>query len=97
MAAATTVAGYDPTSLQVVTMETTSSNQAMPSENEYLADMVKLWERKQSKPRAGTRQKAAASGSSSRRALKVLLRRSINSSGDPAIRLVFPVKTTSLC
>ncbi|KAH6940726.1 hypothetical protein HPB50_005643 [Hyalomma asiaticum] len=66
MAAATTVTGYDPTSLQVVTMETTSSNQAMPSENEYLADMVKLWERKQSQPRAGTRQKAAASGSSSR-------------------------------
>ncbi|KAH6928235.1 hypothetical protein HPB50_012892 [Hyalomma asiaticum] len=66
MAAATTVTGYDPTSLQVVTMETTSSNQAMPSENEYLADMVKLWERKQSQPGAGTRQKAAASGSSSR-------------------------------
>ncbi|KAH6936564.1 hypothetical protein HPB50_019174 [Hyalomma asiaticum] len=71
MAAATTVTGYDPTSLQVVTMETTSSNQAMPSENEYLADMVKLWERKQSQPRAGTRQKAAASGSSSRPSAEV--------------------------
>ncbi|KAH6943049.1 hypothetical protein HPB50_014312 [Hyalomma asiaticum] len=66
MAAATTITGYDPTSLQVVTMETTSSNQAMPSENEYLVDMVKLWERKQSQLRAGTRQKTAASGSSSR-------------------------------
>ncbi|KAH6925637.1 hypothetical protein HPB50_008085 [Hyalomma asiaticum] len=41
-AAATTVAGYDLRSLEVVTMETTSSNQAMPSENAYLADMVKV-------------------------------------------------------
>ncbi|KAH7985782.1 hypothetical protein HPB49_026270 [Dermacentor silvarum] len=52
MADATTVTGYDPTSLRVVTMETTSSDQAMPSEHEYLADMVKLWQRKQSQAAA---------------------------------------------
>ncbi|KAH6928907.1 hypothetical protein HPB50_021275 [Hyalomma asiaticum] len=101
MAAATMVTGYDPTSLQVVTMETTSSNQAMPSKNEYLADMVKLWERMQSQPCAGTGQKAAASGSSSRPSTEVARTagssRSINSSGDPAICLVFPVATTSSC
>ncbi|XP_037573175.1 motility hub protein FimV [Dermacentor silvarum] len=52
MADATMVTGYDPTSLRVVTMETTSSDQAMPSEHEYLADMVKLWQRKQSQAAA---------------------------------------------
>ncbi|KAH7973956.1 hypothetical protein HPB49_007899 [Dermacentor silvarum] len=76
MADATTVTGYDPTSLQVVTMETTSSDQAMPSEHEYLADMVKLWQRKQSQAaappkgqgsRAATLPQVAASGSSTRR------------------------------
>ncbi|KAH7940899.1 hypothetical protein HPB49_007704 [Dermacentor silvarum] len=76
MADATTVTGYDPTSLRVVTMETTSSDQAMPSEHEYLADMVKLWQRKQSQAaappkgqgsRAATRPQVAASGSSTRR------------------------------
>ncbi|KAH6930027.1 hypothetical protein HPB50_008098 [Hyalomma asiaticum] len=66
MAAATTVTGYDPTSLQVLTMETTSSNQAIRSENAYLADMVKLWERKQSQTRAGTRQNGGCFRSSSR-------------------------------
>ncbi|KAH7933765.1 hypothetical protein HPB49_016966 [Dermacentor silvarum] len=76
MADATTVTGYDPTSLRVVTMETTSSDHAMPSEHEYLADMVKLWQRKQSQAaappkgqgsRAATRPQVAASGSSTRR------------------------------
>ncbi|KAH7985480.1 hypothetical protein HPB49_026395 [Dermacentor silvarum] len=76
MADATTVTGYDPTSLRVVTMETTSSDQAMPSEHEYLADMVKLWQRKQSQAaappkgqgsRAATLPQVAASGSSTRR------------------------------
>ncbi|KAH7960472.1 hypothetical protein HPB49_020132 [Dermacentor silvarum] len=78
MADATTVTGYDPTSLRVVTMETTSSDQAMPSEHEYLADMVKLWQRKQSPAaappkgqgsRAATLPQVAASGSSTRRSL----------------------------
>ncbi|KAH7933375.1 hypothetical protein HPB49_012037 [Dermacentor silvarum] len=76
MADATTVTGYDPTSLRVVTMETTSSDQAMPSEHEYLADMVKLWQRKQSQAaappkgqgsRAATLPQVAASRSSTRR------------------------------
>ncbi|KAH7965529.1 hypothetical protein HPB49_008681 [Dermacentor silvarum] len=75
MADATKVTGYDPTSLRVVTMETTSSDQAMPSEHEYLADMVKLWQRKQSQAaappkgqgsRAATLPQVAASGSSTR-------------------------------
>ncbi|KAH7953882.1 hypothetical protein HPB49_013364 [Dermacentor silvarum] len=57
-------------------METTSSDQAMPSEHEYLADMVKLWQRKQSQAaappkgqgsRAATLPQVAASGSSTRR------------------------------
>ncbi|KAH7962047.1 hypothetical protein HPB52_014051 [Rhipicephalus sanguineus] len=48
MTAATTVTGYDPISLQVVTMETPSLHQAMSSKNKYLAEIVKLWERKQS-------------------------------------------------
>ncbi|KAH7941397.1 hypothetical protein HPB49_013331 [Dermacentor silvarum] len=73
MAAATTVTGYDPTSLQDATMET--KDQAMPSEHEYLADMVKLWQRKQSQAaaspkgqgsRAATLPEVAASGSSTR-------------------------------
>ncbi|KAH7966094.1 hypothetical protein HPB49_013804 [Dermacentor silvarum] len=76
MADTTTVTGYDPTSLRVVTMETTSSDQAMPSEHEYLADMVKLWQRKQSQAaappkgqgsRAATLPQVAASSSSTRR------------------------------
>ncbi|KAH7942582.1 hypothetical protein HPB49_025535 [Dermacentor silvarum] len=57
-------------------METTSPDQAMPSEHEYLANMVKLWQRKQSQAaappksqgsRAGTLPQVAASGSSTRR------------------------------
>ncbi|KAH7940560.1 hypothetical protein HPB49_001893 [Dermacentor silvarum] len=72
-AATTTVTGYDPTSLQDATMET--KDQAMPSEHEYLADMVKLWQRKQSQAaaspkgqgsRAATLPEVAASGSSTR-------------------------------
>lgn len=75
MAATTTVTGYDSTTLQIVTMETTFSDQAMPPENQYLADMVKLWERKLSQAasapkrnssRAVAQQKAATSSSSSR-------------------------------
>lgn len=75
MAATTMVTGYDPTSLQVVTMKTTSSDKAMPLENEYLANMVKLWQWKQSQAAAPTkckgwhavvRQKAAASSLSAR-------------------------------
>ncbi|KAH7965786.1 hypothetical protein HPB49_010971 [Dermacentor silvarum] len=76
MADAITVTGYDPTSLRVVMMETTSSDQAMPSEHEYLADMVKLWQRKHSQAaappkgqgsRAATLPQVAASGSSTHR------------------------------
>ncbi|KAH7979144.1 hypothetical protein HPB49_008407 [Dermacentor silvarum] len=47
LAGATTAGGYDPTSVNVVTMETASSDQVMPSEHEYLADMVKLWQLEQ--------------------------------------------------
>ncbi|KAH7940860.1 hypothetical protein HPB49_007095 [Dermacentor silvarum] len=65
MTAATTATGYASTSLRVVRMETTSSDQAMLSEHEYLADMVKLWQRKQSPAVAPPN--VAASGSSSRR------------------------------
>ncbi|KAH7951947.1 hypothetical protein HPB52_015627 [Rhipicephalus sanguineus] len=94
--------GLESPSLEVVTMETTSSDQAMPSENVYLADMVKLWERKQSqaaassqgqRSRAGAQQKAAASGSSLAPLYirwahcSSLLANSKKSSGDPAPRL----------
>ncbi|XP_037572203.1 nuclear envelope pore membrane protein POM 121 [Dermacentor silvarum] len=60
MADATTVTGYDPTSLRVVTMETTSSDQAMPSEHEYLADMVKLWQGSNPRPRLRPKAKGRA-------------------------------------
>ncbi|KAH7983711.1 hypothetical protein HPB52_013802 [Rhipicephalus sanguineus] len=49
MATATVVTGYDPTSMQVLTMETSSADHLMPSVNEYLEDMVNTWKRKKAK------------------------------------------------
>ncbi|KAH6923077.1 hypothetical protein HPB50_021407 [Hyalomma asiaticum] len=49
MAAANVVTGYDPASTQVLTTEISSPAQTMPSEDEYLDDMVRLWQRKQAK------------------------------------------------
>ncbi|KAH7953625.1 hypothetical protein HPB49_010729 [Dermacentor silvarum] len=96
MADATAVTGYDPTSLRVVTMETTSSDQAMPSEHEYLADMVKLWQRKQSQAAASPKGQGWLPPARPRAALQTegaphhLPRRGVNPSGDPAILLVSP-------
>ncbi|KAH6944625.1 hypothetical protein HPB50_004276 [Hyalomma asiaticum] len=49
MAAAPVVTGYDPASMQVLSAETSSTDQAIPSDSEYLEDMVKIWKRKQAK------------------------------------------------
>ncbi|KAH7976829.1 hypothetical protein HPB52_020333 [Rhipicephalus sanguineus] len=82
-------------------METTSSDQAMPSENVYLADMVKLWERKQSQAAAPPKGKGRAPSHSKRRlpparpraplqtvgALQLPPRQFEKPSGDPAPRL----------
>ncbi|KAH7976588.1 hypothetical protein HPB52_016851 [Rhipicephalus sanguineus] len=82
-------------------METTSSDQAMPSENEYFADMVEFWERKQCQASAPPKGKGRAPSPSKRRmpaarlraplqtvgALQLPPRQFEKSSGDPAPRL----------
>ncbi|KAH7937898.1 hypothetical protein HPB49_017382 [Dermacentor silvarum] len=49
MAASTPVTGYDPASHRVVTMDVTPADQDVPTEHEYLEDMIQLWQRKQRK------------------------------------------------
>ncbi|KAH7967009.1 hypothetical protein HPB49_021310 [Dermacentor silvarum] len=49
MAASTPVRGYDPASHGVVTMDVTPADQDVPTEHEYLEDMIQLWQRKQRK------------------------------------------------
>ncbi|KAH7946608.1 hypothetical protein HPB52_001852 [Rhipicephalus sanguineus] len=70
MAAAAMATGCGPASLHVVTIENTSQDQAMPSENEYLADLVKQSQTvpppKAKGSHAVARQQAATSGSSAR-------------------------------
>ncbi|KAH7945475.1 hypothetical protein HPB49_011192 [Dermacentor silvarum] len=96
MADATAVTGYDPTSLRVVTMETTSSDQAMPSEHDYLVDMVKLLQRKQSQAAAPPKGQGWLPPARPRAALQTeraphhLPRRGVNPGGDPTILLVSP-------
>ncbi|KAH7931770.1 hypothetical protein HPB52_025358 [Rhipicephalus sanguineus] len=60
MATATVVTGYDPTSMQVLTMETSSADHLMPSENEYLEDMVNTWKRKKAKSKPASLPRDAA-------------------------------------
>ncbi|KAH7973075.1 hypothetical protein HPB52_021033 [Rhipicephalus sanguineus] len=60
MATATVVTGYDPTSMQVLTMETSSADYVMPSENEYLEDMVNTWKRKKAKSKPASLPQDAA-------------------------------------
>ncbi|KAH6934256.1 hypothetical protein HPB50_022628 [Hyalomma asiaticum] len=63
MAAANVVTGYDPASNQVLSMEISSSAKTMPSEDEYLDDMMRLWQRKQAKSKsASQQQRDAAAG-----------------------------------
>lgn len=47
MAAPNTATGYDPASMQVVRMDTAQLEDLLPSEEEYLDDMVRIWRRKQ--------------------------------------------------
>ncbi|KAH7937109.1 hypothetical protein HPB49_007930 [Dermacentor silvarum] len=49
MVASTPVTGYDPASHRVVTMDVTPADQDVPTEHEYLEDMIQLWQRKQRK------------------------------------------------
>ncbi|KAH7970323.1 hypothetical protein HPB49_003768 [Dermacentor silvarum] len=49
MAASTPVTGYDPASHRVVTMDVTPADQDVPTEHEYLEDMIQLWQLKQRK------------------------------------------------
>ncbi|KAH7958633.1 hypothetical protein HPB49_003594 [Dermacentor silvarum] len=47
--ASTPVTGYDPASHRVVTTDVTPTDQAVPTEHEYLEDMIQLWQSKQRK------------------------------------------------
>ncbi|KAH7966701.1 hypothetical protein HPB49_018690 [Dermacentor silvarum] len=49
MAASTPVTGYDPANHRLVTMDVTPADQDVPTEHEYLEDMIQLWQRKQRK------------------------------------------------
>ncbi|XP_049518699.1 uncharacterized protein LOC125943429 [Dermacentor silvarum] len=49
MAASTPVTGYDPASHRVVTTDVTPVDQDVPTQHEYLEDMIQLWQRKQRK------------------------------------------------
>ncbi|KAH6944170.1 hypothetical protein HPB50_002189 [Hyalomma asiaticum] len=56
--------GYDPVSMQIISMDTAQSENLPPSEDELLDDMVRLWRRKQKtlalKDTGGVQQQAAA-------------------------------------
>lgn len=43
MAAANQVTGYDPESLRVVSMDTAQTETPLPTEEEYLQDMIRVW------------------------------------------------------
>ncbi|KAH6928177.1 hypothetical protein HPB50_012390 [Hyalomma asiaticum] len=43
MAAPNQVTGYDPESLQIVHMDTTQNKTPLPTEEEYLKDMIRVW------------------------------------------------------
>ncbi|KAH6942449.1 hypothetical protein HPB50_005761 [Hyalomma asiaticum] len=43
MAALNQVTGYDPDSVQIVHMDTTQSKTPLPTEEEYLEDMIRVW------------------------------------------------------
>ncbi|KAH6925775.1 hypothetical protein HPB50_009861 [Hyalomma asiaticum] len=46
MASPETVTGYDPLSMQIISMDTAQSENLLPSEDELLDDMVRLWRSK---------------------------------------------------
>ncbi|KAH7936841.1 hypothetical protein HPB49_005707 [Dermacentor silvarum] len=54
MAASTPVTGYDPASHRMVTMDVIPADQDVPTEHEYLEDMIQLWQRKKRKSPAKT-------------------------------------------
>ncbi|KAH7961038.1 hypothetical protein HPB52_001223 [Rhipicephalus sanguineus] len=67
MASPKTVTGYDPASMQIVSMDTAQLEDLPPSEDELLDDMVRIWRRKQktlaSKDTGGVVQQQAAARS----------------------------------
>ncbi|KAH7969822.1 hypothetical protein HPB52_022002 [Rhipicephalus sanguineus] len=48
MAAPNQVTGYDPESLRIVSMDTIQTEAPMPTEEEYLQDMLRVWRGKNS-------------------------------------------------